>query len=678
MPTDWHKSPSANAPHSLTPDIMSIHNQQNRLVTRNRLLPVILGGLAILSGCAIIPEPTTTQDVRDRVNADQFKIYSDQEPVFKPISFEEALARALKYNLDYRLKLMESAVALGLADVAKFDMLPSLTATAGYSNRSNDAGTSTTGISSERSHTVTGIELSWNILDFGVNYFRAKQQADQVLVAEERKRRVVQNVLQDVRSAYWRAAGAQRLTRDSAQLMERVKLALERSRDAETQGLLPPKDALTYQRLLLDAVQLLTARRQELELAKRELAALMNVTPGTQFSVVETNEPDLMPAPINVAELEEVALVNRAELREEDYRARITSNEVNRQLVALLPGLTLGTGPRHDTDKYLLNNTWIDSSARVTFNMLRLLSVPAINRTHEAQTANDEARRLALTMAVLTQVRVAVERYRLALSELEVARESSLVDQRLASYARAAMSSRADAELEVIRTETRALNSEYQRYAAYASAQAAFGRIFNSIGLDFVPEGLDKASISELGMSIAKNLDQLEDSTFVRLTFAPPKQPSLLVRFLGVNDADLSQPAFSEGNPRLTESLATQGNPSSATVLARQNLEEIRATVEKALARNKIDLAKNGGTDIYTLSYRLLFDASHMGVRRAQWEIALLAPDDRILGVTRYTSSLSSIPTPRSLVAFAEAATIANLRKIDGWLKESRLPATSK
>ena len=47
--------------------------------------------------------------------------------------------------------------------------------------------------------------MSWNLLDFGVSYYRARQQADQVLIAEERKRKVVQNILADTRNAYWRA-----------------------------------------------------------------------------------------------------------------------------------------------------------------------------------------------------------------------------------------------------------------------------------------------------------------------------------------------------------------------------------------------------------------------------------------------------------------------------------------
>ena len=627
------------------------------------ILKFSLAGVAsaVLVGCAVTPQPLTSSDVRSRVNADQFKIYSDQEPVFKPISFEEALARSLKYNLDYRLKLMESALAMGLADVSRFDMLPSLVASAGYGVRNNDSGGTSVGIesgqvslipstSAERNHSTTGLELSWNILDFGVGYYRAKQQADQVLIAEERRKRVVQNILQDVRSAYWRAVGAQRLARNAQSLIDRANAALTKSREAESLGLVSPKEALGYQRMMLDALQLLTARRQELEFAKRELAALMNITPGQEYTVEEEAESVLMPVPVNVAELEEIALLNRPELREEDLRVRVTASETKKQLAALLPGLSLNVGAQYDSNRYLYNNNWVDSSARVTFNMLKVLSLPSLQKAQGAQEANDEARRLALSMAVLTQVRVSLERYRLSQNDLELARESYLVDQRMATFARASMSTRIDSELEVIRAETRALNSEYQRYAAYASAQAAYGRIFGSLGLSLVPDGLEGADLAQIGKRVSASLAQAEKDTFVHFTSAPAKLPALKFRVEGMQSGVA---AVVDTAP--VAALDTAAAPAVNEALAR------------VLQRNRIEL-DTGSSSAPTLHYTLAVDNIRNGVRRAQWLITLTSEQGKELGRTVYASTLPSEPTPRALAAFAEAATIASVRSLNGWL----------
>jgi len=62
-------------------------------------------------------------------------------PIKAPLSLEEAIARALKYNLERRSRMMEEAIALNQLDVSHYDMLPKLVASAGYSSRSEYATT---------------------------------------------------------------------------------------------------------------------------------------------------------------------------------------------------------------------------------------------------------------------------------------------------------------------------------------------------------------------------------------------------------------------------------------------------------------------------------------------------------------------------------------------------------
>jgi len=504
-------------------------NTKNVPTRSLKTLVTALLATLVATGCAVTPMALTDNEVEQRVAADQMRIYEAQAPITGPLTFADALGRSLKYNLDHRLKLMESALNTGLADVAKFDMLPNLLVSAGYTQRNNITGSRSFNIvngevvepanpsytgGQEKSRHLASAEFSWSVLDFGVGYYRAKQAANEYLIAEERRRRVVQNILQDVRSAYWRAVGAQRMASKADELMVRVRSALERSRKAADQGLLPPKDALTYQRMLLDALNLLNARRQDLELAKRELAALMNVPPGTSFTVADETTPGLPAMPTRIEALEDLAMFNRPELREEDYRTRITAAEARKQLLYLLPNVSLNIGAQYDSNKYLYNNDWIEASTRVTFNLFRALSIPAVMSASEGQVKVDDMRRMALSMAILTQVRVAVERYRLALSDYEIAEQSLSVDDRMVTYAQAALSSRVDSELELIRAETRAINSAYQHHAAYAAVQNAFGRIYNSVGLEVVPPGLENEPVETIGTRVIEHIRSIEDATF--------------------------------------------------------------------------------------------------------------------------------------------------------------------
>jgi outer membrane protein TolC len=490
--------------------------------------PLLLGTAVLLSACgSLTPTPYTKGEIKDRIANDRQKMFADQEPVTGPITFHEAAARALKYNLDYRLKLMESALSRSLYDVSKFDMLPRLVANAGYAGRSNTAGGISEGIdintgrpdgtvslrpstATEDNRRLAGLTLSWNVLDFGVSYYRAQQKADQILMAEERRRKVVQNVLQDVRNSYWRAVGAQRLIGEVNILIDRTGKALEAAKKAEDQGLLPRLQALSYQRALLDAVSLMNLRRQDLELARAELAALMSLPPGTPMVLADTELPIVSTLPSDMEALERMALERRPEIMEEWYRKRVTATDIKIAKAQVWPNLSLEAGPLYDSNKYLYNNNWAEVGLRLSLNLIKLLQWPALDQAQADQEQTDDTRRMGLSMAILTQVHVGKQRYELSLSELKFAEEIMRVDGRLLEYAKAAASTSVDSELEVIRAEARSLLARYQRQAAYSNAQAAWGRLYNSVGLDVMPEAIESHDVKTLAAEIKRTMGEWE------------------------------------------------------------------------------------------------------------------------------------------------------------------------
>ena len=483
-------------------------------------LRLVLGSMIplLLAGCgALQPAPYTQDEIQKRVTDDRSLMYSGQESIDRPVTFYDATARALKYNLDYRLKLMENALNRSLHDVASFEMLPRLVAGAGYVSRSNDSGGRSIGIedgietlrpstSQERDRTLANLTFSWNALDFGVSYLRAQQKADQVLMAEERRRKVAQNVMQDVRNSYWRALGAQKLIGRVDALIARVNTALEISKKVEKEGLMPLPQVLAYQRALLDAINLLTLRRQDLELAKSELTALMSVPAGVSFELADTGIPPLPPVPENLEELELMALELRPEIMEEWYRKRVTENDIRAAKLLLFPNVSLDVGPQYDSNRYNYNNTWIDLGARLSWNILKVTQWPSLQRAQENQNKTDDMRRVALSMAILTQVRIGQQRYSLARAELNFAEESLRVDQRLLFFAQAAEKTQFDSELELIRAEARALLAEYQHYASYSNAQAAWGRLYNSVGLDILPGAIDRDDVQALAKTMERTM----------------------------------------------------------------------------------------------------------------------------------------------------------------------------
>ncbi len=444
-------------------------------------------------------------------------MYADQEPVTAPIGFHEAVARALKYNLDYRLKLMESALAKNLVDVTKQEMLPRLVAGAGYTSRNNDSGGTSIGIESgqetlspstseQRYSRLADLDLTWSTLDFVVAYERTQQKADEVFMAEERRRKVMQNVVQDVRNAYWRALGAQKLIDQVNALLDQVDGAIKTTRIAEERGLIPRQDSLAYQRALLDAMSIMATRRQDLELARSELSALMSLPPGTRFELVDESEEALPKANFDLGKLELTALKNRPEIMEEWYRKRVSENDIKIAKAELWPNLSVSAGARYNSNDYLYNNHWHEAATRVSWNLLGLLKIPALNDAQDNQNKTSDMRRLSLSMAVLTQVRVAAQRYALASEQLRFADESLRVDQSLLDLAKANAQVSASSQLEFIRADARTLLSRYQRYAAYSDAQAAWGRLYNSVGLDVMPDTIASHDVKSLAAELKKTM----------------------------------------------------------------------------------------------------------------------------------------------------------------------------
>jgi outer membrane protein TolC len=312
---------------------------------------------------------------------------ADIEPIRGPVSLEEAIARALKYNTERRTRMMEEALALNQLDVSKYDMLPRVIASAGYNQRSEFLTTrsidSITGapslanpsISSDKQHTVGDLGLTWSLLDFGLSYYNAKQNADRVLIASERRRKAMHLLIQDVRTAFWRTAGAQKLRADVRKATQLAEEALADARKAEAERVRSPLDSLRYQRQLLENVRLLEAIDHDLSTARVELAHLINAPLALDLQVVEPKESvgrRLLDLPLD--QMEETAILRNADLREQFYGAKIARDESQKVLLRLFPNLSLNFNLKHDDDSFLVHNRWNEAGALLSFNLLNLLS----------------------------------------------------------------------------------------------------------------------------------------------------------------------------------------------------------------------------------------------------------------------------------------------------------------
>jgi hypothetical protein len=92
----------------------------------------------VLSGCSIAPKPVSLDEMSALGQTDREAMFAGVPPLTGALSLEEAIARALKFNLDRRVKLIEEALAFDQTRLDAYEMLPKAVANAGYLTRSND------------------------------------------------------------------------------------------------------------------------------------------------------------------------------------------------------------------------------------------------------------------------------------------------------------------------------------------------------------------------------------------------------------------------------------------------------------------------------------------------------------------------------------------------------------
>lgn len=483
--------------------------------------------ILLLGGCALTPEPLTPEEKWAAIAQDKRMIFGGSAPVTGPIGLEEAMARAIKFNLDHQSEMLSQAVAQRQLDLSSYDMLPKLAATAGLNARSNDAASSSESIrthtqslepsiSTERRMWSAQTAVTWNILDFGVSYIRARQTADRSLMADEQRRKVIHNIIQDVRTTYWRAVAAERLLRRIDPLLTRTEAALADAQAIEQQSIRAPLEDLQYQRALLATLERLRTLRRELVGAKIQLAALMNLKPGTEFHVVVPDERREAPLPrITTApdDLVDVALHNRPELIQASYDSRISGAETRRILLEMLPGITLSGGASYDSNRYLTNNEWTSYGVGVAWNLLTVFSTPARLELAEADQTLKKVKHAALSMAVMAQVNVASLRLQQATEEYLTARQQASVEQRIFQQLVNAGQVQRSGDLAVIQADAENVFAALRRDTAYANVQNAYGALMVSVGADPLPNVVADDSLPALSGQIAKTLHNWEDGT---------------------------------------------------------------------------------------------------------------------------------------------------------------------
>lgn len=474
-----------------------------------------------LCACAPAPERLEPKAVAETITKDRAAVYKHDE-IETPLRVEDAVARALRYNLDTRVAAFEELIAADDVTLEMLNTLPSVTAKMQRVGRNNPGGSSSfslltntqslqPSISSDQYRTVQQLNVEWNLLDAGINVGRAFTASDKVLIAQERRRKIYHDVVQDTYSAYWRVAAAQEALPKLADLLGRSEGHLQTIDQQVAQGLVPLADAQNARAKFLESRKQLMSMQQGLELAETELKTLINF-PLDKPITLDVGEGDWL-ALHNVPEitaslpdLEDLALMNRPEIREEILNKRISLRDIRLSILQTLPGAELIFTGNRDSNSFLSYKSWVDGIVGLTYAINKIITAPA--RYGRAKNVDELAdrRREALVAAILTQVHVVKARHE---SLRTLYGEITAIDKNAHDALKRARDMKDVGLLSkasLLSAEIDAGIANINRMMAQTELQDSYARFISTIGIDVWGEDNPDLTEADLAGQIRQNM----------------------------------------------------------------------------------------------------------------------------------------------------------------------------
>lgn len=473
--------------------------------------------VSLLTACTITPQPLTVNDRYTEAKKDLNSLFSQQEKLVGNLNFEQALARGLKYNLDYRIKLVNNALQAGQLKIAMFTMFPALNASSSIYSRNNQYSSASvtssgivTDISSSTPNTVRSdrMGLSWNILDFGLGYMRAKQQGERIYIAEEESRKQLQQLSQDILMAYWDAYSAQELMNEANKFQIILSHAKNKLTSAMLDKTIPKESILNYQAALLEGNRRIIQLQYKYDKAMLDLKHLVNLPPDYEFK--------LAPPPIalrqshdlhdlDFSKVDAITLANRPELRGQNYQQRIAEMGTKVVILQALPGISLNAGWNYNSNTYLLNNKWVDRELDVAWNLLNLASLPTTYHAAKTQVEYEKLKLMALTLTVLTETRYAFSHYETLRLEYNIAHKQSENAQALFELVKNRHLVSLASDQQVIIAKLRTLTMKMDEDLLLADMSTALGELYISAGSDLLPAEVNTKPLQEVAQIISRN-----------------------------------------------------------------------------------------------------------------------------------------------------------------------------
>ena len=487
-----------------------------RKLSKKFIMPMT--AMFVLAGCQNMDEYREERIAKaDRA----FKeIKSKKLPKDAIMSLPYCIETALTNNLNMRVYDLKIAMNNEKRTAAALGMLPDVIVTNDISDRNNQPGASSYSLqsgqmslepsqSSEKWENRVRVEFLFSFIDFGLAYFNAVQAKDRAIITQEEKRRAAQNLILDVSRAYFKVAAAQYAMEHTEKMLsiadETEKLLEEMVKNKK----LPLEKIVTEKKTFLILKKSLMEYKRSYENSCIELRALMGYYPTHELSVDTTGMRELADLKVpDIELLEEIALLERPELFQLDIQQHITAISAKKKIIEMFPNVGIFTDFTNSTNKYLYNQSWWELGARAAYRLLRVPQQIGEFAAIETEIDQIKAQVTALSVGILSQVRIAHANL------MEVKSRYQLTEELYDAYLKheeikekQAKNGGSISKIELNRIKMETAQKDIERTQALGNYYLAYFRLLNSVGL----ETLDSKTLEDVKARIHENFKNTQE-----------------------------------------------------------------------------------------------------------------------------------------------------------------------
>jgi len=430
----------------------------------------------------------------EKSQVDKAFLYNNITLPNRPLNIDDIVAIGLKRNLALLVKRQECAIQKEIATSEKLTMLPDLIMNGEWSERDNSPGSSSESlepgvppappsVSSKRQTGTADITFTWNLLDFGLSFFRSRQAANNTIIQQLEYKRLQQNLVLDLVKQYWNAIAASQGIRGSKELIEKAELQKEKLNSKIQRRIISKVRGLKMSDQLVQMQIDLQIYQKQYDFAISDLKQLMGLPPSISFELEDNSSLKKSVDIWQLAVLEDMSLRNRPELFSYDIQEKIDLDEVRAVILEMIPGISLFGSFNYNDNPFLLKNNWLLAGTRASYSLLDFPHNYSREKTAREKQILTKKNRLVLAMGALSQVNLAYWIFHDDQSYYNLTQEKAHIKEELWKVAlRQKNNGRLD-EADLIYIETNALNARIENIQAYGDMQISLEKINNAIGI---------------------------------------------------------------------------------------------------------------------------------------------------------------------------------------------------